>query len=109
LKNPDVIMRIKCDVHSWMTAYLGVEPHPYFATSGDHGAFRIAGVPAGRYAIRTWHERYGQLTQPVIVKAGQTTTVEISYTGKEQPATARVQDVTWPEGVAAATVILAAR
>jgi hypothetical protein len=27
LKNPDVIMRIKCDVHSWMTAYLGVEPH----------------------------------------------------------------------------------
>ena len=106
LKNPDVIMRIKCDVHSWMIAYLGVEPHPYFATSGDHGAFRIAGVPAGRYAIRTWHERYGQLTQAVVVKAGQTSTVEISYTGKEQPATARVQDVTLPEGGTAATIIL---
>ena len=109
LKNPDVIMRIKCDVHSWMIAYLGVEPHPYFATSGDHGAFRIEGVPAGRYAIRTWHERYGRLTQAVVVKAGQTSTVEISYTGKEQPATARVQDVTLPEDVTAATVILAAR
>jgi hypothetical protein len=106
LKNPDVIMRIKCDVHSWMIAYLGVEPHAYFATSGDHGAFRIAGVPAGRYSIRTWHERYGQLTQAVVVKAGQTSTVEISYTGKEQPATARVQDVTLPEGVTAATMIL---
>jgi len=40
LKNADVVMRIKCDVHSWMTAYLGVEPHAYFATSGDHGASR---------------------------------------------------------------------
>jgi len=109
LKNPDVIMRIKCDVHSWMTAYLGVEPHAYFATSGDRGAFRIAGVPAGRYSIRTWHERYGQLTQPVVVKAGQTSTVEIGYTGKEQPATARVQDVTLPDGVTAATFILTAR
>ena len=105
LKYADVIMRIKCDVHSWMTAYIGVEPHAYFATSGDHGAFRIAGVPAGRYLIRSWHERYGQLTQALVVKAGQTTTVEISYTGKEPPAIARVQDVTLPEGVTAATFI----
>jgi plastocyanin len=106
LKSPDVIMRIKCDVHSWMTAYLGVEPHGYFSISGEHGAFRIAGVPAGRYSIRTWHERYGQLTQAVVVKAGQTSTVEISYTGKEQPATARVQDMTLPDSVTAGTFIL---
>ena len=109
LKNADVIMRIKCDVHSWMTAYIGVEPHPYFATSGEHGAFRIAGVPAGRYSIRTWHERYGQLTQAVTVKAGQTTTIELGYTGKEQPAAARVQELTLPAGVMATAFIPPAR
>jgi len=101
LKNPDVIMRVKCDIHSWMTAYIGVEPHPYFAISGEHGEFTVAGVPAGRYEIRTWHERYGQLTRSVTVKAGQTTTIELAYTGKEHPTAARVQDLTLPEGVTA--------
>jgi hypothetical protein len=109
LKNPDVIMRIKCDVHSWMVAYIGVEPHPYFAVSSDRGAFRIAGVPAGRYSIRTWHERYGQLTQPVTVQAGQATTIELAYTGKELPSSARVQDLTVPAAVTAAMFIPSSR
>jgi hypothetical protein len=104
LKHPDVIMRVKCDVHSWMTAYIGVEPHPYFAITGEHGAFTLAGVPSGRYEIRTWHERYGQLTRAVTVKAGQTTTIELAYTGNERPSAARVQDVTLPEGVTATTL-----
>jgi len=101
LKNPDVIMRVKCDIHSWMTAYIAVEPHPYFAITGEDGAFTLAGVPAGRYEIRTWHERYGQLIRAVTVKAGQTTTIELAYTGKEHPTAARVQDLTLPEGVTA--------
>jgi hypothetical protein len=109
LKNPDVIMRVKCDVHSWMMAYIGVEPHPYFAISGENGAFRIAGVPAGRYSIRTWHERYGQRTQAVTVKAGQTSTIELGYTGKEQPTATRVQDLTLPEGITATAFIPPAR
>jgi hypothetical protein len=109
LKYPDVIMRIKCDIHSWMTAYVGVEPHPYFAVSGENGSFRIAGVPAGRYSIRAWHERYGQQTQPVAVKAGQTTAIELAYSGKEQPSAARVQDVTLPDGVTATVFIVASR
>jgi hypothetical protein len=98
-------MRVKCDVHSWMTAYIGVEPHPYFAVSGERGAFRIAGVPPGRYSIRTWHERYGQLSQAVIVKAGQTTTIEIGYSGQERPSAARVQDLTLPDFVTATAFI----
>jgi plastocyanin len=105
LKNPDVIMRVKCDVHSWMTAYIAVEPHPYFAITGDHGAFTIAGVPPGRYTIRTWHERYGQLTQAVAVKAGQTTTIELGYTGHEHPTAARVQELMWPAGVTSSEFI----
>ena len=109
LKNPDVIMRVKCDVHSWMTAYIGVEPHPYFATSGEQGTFRIADVPAGRYSIRTWHERYGQLMQPVSVHAGKTTTIALEYTGKEQPSVARLQHLTLPEGVTAAAFVPAVR
>jgi plastocyanin len=84
-KAPELMLRLKCDVHSWMTAYIGVEAHPYFAVTGTDGTFTIANVPAGRHTIRTWHERYGSLTQVVTVKAGETATVDFAYKGTEKP------------------------
>lgn len=93
LKNEEVMMRLKCDVHSWMVAYLGVVSHPYFAVSSESGSFKIVDVPPGKHTIRAWHEQYGPLTQTVEVKPGQTTTVEIGYTGNEKPATAAVRDL----------------
>ena len=38
---PEVMVRIKCDVHSWMTAYAGVLNHPYFAVTANGGAFEL--------------------------------------------------------------------
>jgi hypothetical protein len=96
LKGPDVMLRITCDVHSWMLAYVGVETHPYHAVSAADGSFQIAGVPPGRRTVRVWHERYGQLTQTVTVAAGKTAVVDFSYTGNEKPSKARLQDVTIP-------------
>jgi len=96
LKSEDVVMRIKCDLHPWMVTYVGVAAHPYFAVSGADGAFRITGVPAGKYPIRVWHERYGRLTANVDVKAGQTATVDFSYKGTEQPSTAGIQEFVVP-------------
>lgn len=84
-KAPEEMVRLKCDVHSWMTAWIGVRSHPHFAVTSAEGAFRIQGVPPGRYTLRTWHERFGVMTQPVTVTPGQTSTVDFSYTGKEKP------------------------
>ena len=85
MKNEEVMLRIKCDIHSWMTTYVGVVTNPYFAVSNDGGNFEIANVPAGTYTILTWHERYGPLMQSVRVRAGATTTVDFAYTGDEKP------------------------
>ena len=79
------MLHITCDVHKWMTAFVGVVNHPYFATSGPAGTYVIDNVPAGTYKIQTWHERYGVLTKTVRVKEGSTTTADFAYTGLEKP------------------------
>ena len=53
------VIRFKCDVHPWMTAYLLVTDNPYYAISGDDGSFTIANVPPGRYTVEIWHEKSG--------------------------------------------------
>jgi hypothetical protein len=85
LKDEETMLRVTCDVHRWMTAFVGVVSHPYFGTSGGDGTFAIGNVPAGTYTIQTWHERYGALSQTVRVSAGTTSTVEFAYTGSEKP------------------------
>lgn len=69
---------------------------------------RLAACRLDATTIQTWHEQYGILTRTVDVKAGQTTTVEIAYTGKEKPSTAGVIDLDLP-GDAAAITLTAAR
>lgn len=85
LKREEVMLHIACDIHRWMTAFVGVVDHPYFAVSSDAGTFTIDAIPAGRHTIRAWHERYGALSQSVDVTPGNTSVVEFIYTGSEKP------------------------
>jgi plastocyanin len=57
----------RCDVHSWMNAYAGVVPHPFFAVTSADGTFEIKGLPPGTYTIEAWHEQLGTQSQSVIV------------------------------------------
>ena len=59
--------KVKCDVHPWMGAYLGVFDHPYFAVTDDSGAYTISGLPAGKYVIEAWHEKLGTQTADITV------------------------------------------
>jgi plastocyanin len=85
MKDEEVMLRIKCDIHSWMTTYVGVVSNPYFAVSNKAGTFEIANVPPGTYTIVAWQERYGPVTKMVTVRAGAVTAVDFTYTGKEKP------------------------
>ena len=60
---------VKCDVHPWMNAYLGVFNHPFFAVTQPDGKFSIPNLPAGSYEIEAWHERLGTKTGKVTVGA----------------------------------------
>src|SRR5256885_10080295 len=55
---PEVMVRLECNVHGWMHAYLGVLPHPFYAITGADGSVTIKGLPAGTYTIEAWHEKH---------------------------------------------------
>ena len=76
--SPEVMVPFQCDVHGWMNAYVGVLDHPYFATTGDDGAFDISNLPPGDYVVEAWHEELGTQTQNVTV--GEGGTAELSFT-----------------------------
>jgi hypothetical protein len=81
---PEVMVYVKCDVHPWMNAYIGVVAHPYFAVTSDGGRFTLKDVPAGTYTVEAWHEKLGTTTQSVTI--GEKETKEISFTFKAAPA-----------------------
>jgi plastocyanin len=71
LPTPEVFVRIKCDVHPWMFAYLGVVEHPWFAVTDRDGRFTLPnGLPVGRYTIAAVHVKAGEVTQEISVTEG---------------------------------------
>jgi plastocyanin len=73
---------VKCDVHGWMSAWIIVAEHPYYAVTGADGKFTIADVPAGTYTVEFWQEKLGTQTKQVTVAASGTATLDFAYPAK---------------------------
>lgn len=76
---PEIMIPVKCNVHSWMHAYIGVMSHPYFAVTGPNGAFEWKNVPPGDYTIAVWHEKLGDQTKQVHVAESAGGAVDFTY------------------------------
>jgi hypothetical protein len=76
---PEVPVRAKCDVHPWMSAFIGVVPHPFYAVSGSAGEFSFVNVPEGEYEIDAWHEAFGRQTVKAKVVARATSRVTLTF------------------------------
>jgi plastocyanin len=75
----EAIFNIKCDVHPWMSAFIGVFTHPFFSVTGTDGKFNISGLDPGTYVITAWHERLGTQTASVTVGANDTKTQNFKF------------------------------
>jgi len=77
----EVMVWVKCDVHPWMGAWVGVLDHPFYAVSGADGTFMIDNLPAGTYTVEMWHEKYGTQTMEVTVADGEHATADFTVSG----------------------------
>jgi plastocyanin len=77
---PEIMIPVKCNIHSWMHAYIGVLDHPYFSVSGTDGTFEIRNVPPGDYVIEAWQEKLGSQRQTITIT--QSGRVETAFTFK---------------------------
>ena len=75
----EIMVPFKCDVHAWMTAFVGVLDHPYFGTTSPDGKVVLGNLPPGTYTIEAWHETLGARTQQVTIAAKETTDVAFTF------------------------------
>ena len=77
--NNEEVFKVKCDVHPWMGAWVGVFDHPFHGVTGIDGSFSLEGLPAGTYDIEALHERLGTLTAQVTVTDGESATHDFVF------------------------------
>ncbi len=63
-----------CNVHNEMAGFAVTFDNPYFAMTDKEGNYTIEGVPAGKYTVKTWHEKLKDVSQEVTVEAGKAAT-----------------------------------
>lgn len=80
-EKPEALFPLRCDIHTWMRAFVAVLPHPFHAVTGPDGTFAIKGIPAGEYEIEAVHEKLKALTAKVTVKDGEATELNLSFKG----------------------------
>lgn len=81
LPSTDVV-KVKCDVHPWMAAFIVLHKHPYFAVSAEDGKFEIKNVPPGTYKVEAWHEKLGTQVAEVTVGEGAPADPHFSFEAK---------------------------
>ncbi len=72
-------MKVKCDIHPWMNAFVAVVDHPYYAVTGPDGSFTLENLPPGTYTIEAWHEKYDVREQTITIGDSETKTLEFTY------------------------------
>jgi len=76
------IVRINCDLHSWMIGWVVVSAHPYYAITGADGQFTFDNLPPGKYDLHVWHERLGTVQASATVGGQQPARLTVEMKGR---------------------------
>jgi plastocyanin len=75
-KSPEVL-RVDCDLHSWMRGWIVVAEHPFYTVTNEEGEFVFENIPPGKYKLQAWQETLGRVDQEVAVSGEGTQTITV--------------------------------
>ncbi|MBL8219352.1 MAG: hypothetical protein JNL62_08980 [Bryobacterales bacterium] len=78
----EVMVRVKCNVHSWMRAWAAVMEHPYYAVTGADGSFSIGNLPPGEYTLEAWQEKLGTKEQKIRIEPSGKVEIAFQFEGE---------------------------
>ena len=79
---PEIMVRVKCNIHSWMHSWIGVVDNPYYAVTGGDGSFQLTNLPPGTYTIEAWQEDLGTQRQQVTVTPQSKSDIQFTFEGE---------------------------
>lgn len=79
------VVKLECDQHRFMQAWVLVAANPYFALTRERGSFRLADVPPGSHTIGAWHPILGYQETTVTLRPGEHKQMTITYPGASSP------------------------
>ncbi len=75
-------VKVNCDIHNFMLAWLYVIEHPYYAAVGENGSFSIADIPPGTYKVNAWHPTLGIQKGKITLSASGKTEIHFEFSSK---------------------------
>ncbi len=79
------LVRVYCEIHAHMKGFILVLKNPFYAIASEDGAFRIEGLPAGKYKVTAWQEEHEPVVLEVEVKEGDPTKQDFQLAGLPVP------------------------
>jgi plastocyanin len=75
--NSPEVLRVDCDLHSWMRGWIVVAEHPFYTVTNEEGEFVFENIPPGKYKLQAWQETLGRANQEVTVAGEGTQTITV--------------------------------
>jgi hypothetical protein len=75
-------IKVKCNIHPWMSGRFAVLKTSHYSVTGDNGGFSLPDLPAGKYTVTAWHEDYGTQVQEVTIGGSETKSIDFSFKAK---------------------------
>ena len=79
--HPEIMIALRCNIHKWMNAYVGVVSNPFFAVTDDKGGFTLKGLPPGNYTVEAWQEKLGVQDLQVTVRPKEVKMIQFKFKG----------------------------